>query len=273
MSTTDKYYMMRSLEKALFVVETMATRSKWELKDLSAACSIPKGTLQRILRTLEDLGYVRQVERGGAYALSLKFYKLGKQIASQSSIVPMVQPIMLKLRDKVNETVNLSTLSGVDMVVIHQIASHHALQMDSIIGTSFPASLSASGIAFLAFLPEEDLRAFIKDLRRTNADIDSEKIIWLYKEIEDAREKGIGLDFEELFKGIRCIAAPVFDDAGNIVATLSCSVPTVRLDRALSQKLLREIPAAAEEASKLFEAPHRPFHFDMEEISNRLIAP
>ncbi|MGE4291992.1 MAG: IclR family transcriptional regulator, partial [Desulfovibrio sp.] len=199
MPQNDKYYMMRSLEKALFVAETMASKSNWELKTLSAACCIPKGTLQRILRTFEDLGYVRQMERGGTYALTLKFYKLGKQIVSQSNIVSLVRPVMIKLRDKVNETVNLSTLSGVDMVVIHQKASNHALKMDSIVGTSFPAYLSASGQAFLAFLPEDQLRSFIKELRRTNANIDSDKINWLYKGLELARTEGIGLDFEELF--------------------------------------------------------------------------
>ena len=273
MSQPDKYYMMRSLEKALFVIETMATKSNWKLKMLNEACSIPKGTLQRILRTLEELGYVRQVERGGSYALTLKFHKLGKQIVSQSDMVSLTEPIIRKLRDKVNETVNLSVLSGVDMVVVHQTTSSHALQMDSIIGTSFPAYVSASGKVFLAFLPESELRNFIKELRRSNADVDTEKINLIYKEIEAVRERGIGLDFEELFKGIRCIAAPVFDDLGKIIATISCSVPTVRLDRSLSQKLLREIPMAAAEASRLFEAPDHTFDFNIDEVSESLVAP
>ncbi|MEF2145487.1 MAG: IclR family transcriptional regulator [Desulfovibrionaceae bacterium] len=271
MSQNDSYYMMRSLEKALFVIETMATRSNWKLKTLNEACSIPKGTLQRILRTLEELGYVRQIERGGTYALTLKFHKLGNQIVAQSNMVSLVQPILQKLRDRVDETVNLSVLSGVDMVVVYQKTSNHALQMDSIVGTSFPAYLSASGKVFLAFLPEEELRSFIKELRRSNASVNTEKINFLYREIESAREKGIGMDFEELFKGIRCIAAPVFDDSGQIIATISCSVPTVRLDRALAQKLLEEIPLAAAEASKLFEAPNHRFVFDLDEISELLV--
>ncbi|WP_084630679.1 IclR family transcriptional regulator [Desulfovibrio aminophilus] len=273
MPQDDKYYMMLSLEKALFVAETMATKNNWQLKTLSAACSIPKGTLQRILRTFEDLGYVRQVERGGAYALTLKFYKLGKQIVSQSNMTALLQPILQKLREKVDETVNLSVLSGIEMVVVHQNTSGHALQMDSIVGTSFPAYLSASGKVFLAFLTEDELRNFIKELRRTNIDINSDKINLIYKEIESTREKGIGLDFEELFKGIRCIAAPVFDDSGKIIATISCSVPTVRLDRVLAHKLLTEIPLAAAEASKVFEAPTHAFNFNLDEVTELLVAP
>jgi len=273
MPQNDKYYMMRSLEKALFVIETMATRSNWKLKTLNEVCSIPKGTLQRILRTLEELGYVRQIERGGAYTLTLKFHKLGKQIVSQSSIVSLLQPTLRSLRDKVNETVNLSILSDVDMVVVHQITSSHALQMDSIIGTSFPAYISASGKTFLAFLPEDDLRHFIKELRRSNSDINTDKINLIYKEIEAIRRIGIGMDFEELFQGIRCLAAPVFDDTGKIIATISSSVPTVRLDRALSKKLLQEIPSAAAEASRVFEAPEHSFSLDIDKIVERLVAP
>lgn len=272
MSQNDKYYMMRSLEKALFVIETMATKSDWKLKTLSAACSIPKGTLQRILRTLEELGYVRQLERGGAYALTLKFHMLGRQIASQNNLTTLLQPVLQNLRDKVNETVNLSILSGVDMVVVHQIASTHALQMDSIIGTSFPAYISASGKAFLAFLSEDELRSFFKELRRSNSEITSDKINHIYKELEVVRDRGLGMDFEELFKGIRCIAAPVFDDAGNIAATVSCSVPTVRLDMTLSMRLAQEIPLAAAEASRLLEAPQHSFGLDMAEIVNMLVA-
>lgn len=268
----DKYYTMLSLGKALLVIETMATDSDWKLKTLSDACSIPKGTLQRILRTLEDLGYVRQIERGGTYSLTLKFNKLGKQIASQSNLATLMHPILHGLRDKVNETTILSILSGVEMVVVHQKNSTHALHMDSIIGTSFPAGISASGKSYLAFLPEEELRDFIKELRRSDADIDTEKINQIYKEIESTRRRGISFDFEELFKGIRCVAAPIFDDSEHITATISCSVPTVRLDKTFSQQLLQEIPLAAAEASRLLEASERSFHFDMDETVNLLLA-
>ena len=273
MAQTDKYFMMRSLEKAMFVVETMATQSSWKLKTLSEACSIPKGTLQRILRTFEELGYVRQLESGGAYSLTLKFHKLGKQISSQSNLASLTQPILLGLRDKINETVNLSILSGLDMVVIHQVSSRHALQMDSIVGTSFPAYLSASGKVFLAFLPEDELRNFIKELRRSNADINTDKINLLYNDFESIRDKGICVDFEELFKGVRCIAAPVFDDLGSIIATISCSVPTVRLDRAFSQKLIQEISLAAAEASKIFQAPDDSFTFNVDELAELIMTP
>lgn len=272
MSQNEKYYSVRSLEKAFFVIETMATRKNWELKELSLACSMPKGTLQRILRTFEDLGYVRQLERGGAYGLTFKFSKLGRQIVSQSNIVSLMHPVMLKLRNAVNETVNLGTLSGTEVVIIHQNNSSHALQMDSIVGSSFPAYLSASGKVLLAFLAEEELRRFIKELRRNNGGIDSDKINWLYEEIDSIREKGISFDFEELFKGIRCVAAPIFDHSGHIVASISCSVPTVRLDRNVSRKLLQEIPKAAADASKLLEASPHLFSFDIEEAIEKLVS-
>jgi DNA-binding IclR family transcriptional regulator len=267
----DKYFMMRSLEKALFVIETMASKSNWKLKALHEACSIPKGTLQRILRTLEELDYVRQHERGGAYSLTLKLHKIGKKIASQSDLGTALKPILAGLRDKINETVNLTVLSGVDMVVVHQVTSDHALQMDSVIGDSFPAYLSASGKVFLAFLPEEDLQRFIKELRRSNAAVTTDTINSLYEDIALVRENGIGFDFEELYKGVRCVSAPVFDDTGSIVASVSCSVPTVRLDRYFSQKLLYEIPSAANAASRLLQAPEKSFHFDIDEAVEMLV--
>ncbi|SIN81052.1 IclR family transcriptional regulator [Halodesulfovibrio marinisediminis] len=267
----DKYFMMRSLEKAISVIETMATNSNWKLKTLSEACSIPKGTLQRILRTLEELGYVRQLERGGAYTLTLKLHKIGKQIASQNSLGSILKPILAKLRDKVNETVNLSVLSNLNMVLVHQEISGHALQMDSVIGDSFSAYLSASGKVFLAFLPEDDLHLFMEKLRASDSSITTDRVEQTLKELETVRKTGVGFDFEEIYKGVRCVAAPVFDDSGKIIATISCSVPTVRLDRYFSQKLLYEIPMAAVEASKLFQAPDRSFYFDIDNAVDQLV--
>ena len=184
----------------------------------------------------------------------------------------MLKPILSRLRDKVNETINLSILSRIDMVLVHQVTSDHALQMDSVIGDSFPAYLSASGKVFLAFLPEDELRHFIKELRHNNSEVSSDTINQMYKEIESVREEGIGFDFEEIYKGVRCLAAPVFDDSGKIVATIGCSIPTVRLDRYFAQKLLYEIPLAAAEASKLFQAPDHSFHFDIDEAVELFVA-
>ena len=79
MALADKYYTIGVLGKSFGVIELMAHQAKWELRDLAKASGLPKGTLQRILLTLCELGFVSQDGKGGAYSLTLKFFKLGQR--------------------------------------------------------------------------------------------------------------------------------------------------------------------------------------------------
>ena len=92
MALADKYYTIGVLGKSFGVIELMAHQAKWELRDLAKASGLPKGTLQRILLTLCELGFVSQDGKGGAYSLTLKFFKLGQRIASNNSLVEKARP-------------------------------------------------------------------------------------------------------------------------------------------------------------------------------------
>ena len=120
MALADKYYTIGVLGKSFGVIELMAHQAKWELRDLAKASGLPKGTLQRILLTLCELGFVSQDGKGGAYSLTLKFFKLGQRIASNNSLVEKARPACRQLMEKVNETVNLCVAQNFDMVVMAQ---------------------------------------------------------------------------------------------------------------------------------------------------------
>ena len=123
MALADKYYTIGVLGKSFGVIELMAHQAKWELRDLAKASGLPKGTLQRILLTLCELGFVSQDGKGGAYSLTLKFFKLGQRIASNNSLVEKARPACRQLMEKVNETVNLCVAQNFDMVVMAQQVS------------------------------------------------------------------------------------------------------------------------------------------------------
>ena len=100
MALADKYYTIGVLGKSFGVIELMAHQAKWELRDLAKASGLPKGTLQRILLTLCELGFVSQDGKGGAYSLTLKFFKLGQRIASNNSLVEKARPACRQLMEK-----------------------------------------------------------------------------------------------------------------------------------------------------------------------------
>lgn len=255
----QKYYTISSLEKAFSVIELMTHKALWDLRELANVSGLPKGTLQRILLTLEELGYVRQERRGGAYGLTLKFFQTGRRVVGNNNLVEMARPHCRALLEAVNETVNLCMASGQDMVVVDQQVSRHHLRLDSIIGSSFPIYPSASGKIWLAFQEERETLRQLQALNRNGAALSPDAVNDFIAELAEVRREGIAFDYEEIFEGVRCVAAPIFDYSGNIVATIGCSVPTIRLTEELSARLIREVCQKAQTISGLLGAPARPF--------------
>lgn len=255
----QKYYTISSLEKTFSVIELMTHKALWDLRELAKVSSLPKGTLQRILLTLEELGYVRQEHRGGAYGLTLKFFQLGRRIVGNNDLVEIARPHCRALVGLVNETVNLCMASGNDMVVVDQQQSRHHLRLDSIIGSSFPIYPSASGKIWLAFQNEQDTMQALKHICQDNHNISAEDVSRFLDELTEVRNEGIAFDYEEIFAGVRCVAAPVFDYSGNIVATIGCSVPTVRITDDLSAALITEVCDKARTISSLLGAQGKAF--------------
>ena len=87
------YYTIAALAKAFGIIETMACKGQWKLKELADMSKLPKGTLQRILLTLCELGYVQQSREGGEYSLTMKFFRLGQRISENVGLVDKVHPL------------------------------------------------------------------------------------------------------------------------------------------------------------------------------------
>ncbi len=255
----QKYYTISSLEKAFSVIELMTHKTHWDLRELASISDLPKGTLQRILLTLMEMGYVRQKNRGGAYELTLKFFQLGRRIVGNNNIVESARPYCRAMLDAVNETVNLCMASGTDMVVLDQQLSRHHLRMDSVIGSSFPIYQSASGKVWLAFQGENEMMATLARIQKTRPPLTDMERDALMKELADIRNEGIAFDHEEIFHGVRCVSAPIFDYTENLAATLSCSVPAVRITPDLSNLLIDQIRDKARDISIKMGATPRAF--------------
>lgn len=252
-----KYYTVGVLTKAFSVIEIMSRESKWELGRLAASAGMPKGTLQRILLTMVELGYVSR--NRSQYALNLEFYRLGQRIAANNSILEHARPLCRKLMQAVNETVNLCVGLNTEMVVVDQQIPWQTLRLDSIVGSSFPIFLSASGKAYCAFLDELKLLRLLQEIRRENQEIEQKAVDRFLAELEIVRVEGLGFDREELFQGLRSISAPIFDGTGNVIATVGCSMPTVRVTPEKSELLAREVANCAAQISHSLGAAPRLF--------------
>ena len=246
-----KYYEIGAISKVCLLLEMLSTRKSWELSDLSKAVGMPKTTVHRMLLTLGDNGYVMQEKQRGEYCLSFKLFSIGSRMLNHSSLVDIARPYCKELRDAVDETVNLCVVSGTEMLVVDKQVTSQMLRQDSIIGSSFPLFQSASGKIFLAFSEEAETQKVLKLISGQSFSQDSEQSMNdLCAELEKVRQTGLAYDYEEVFKGVRCTAAPIYDFQNKLVASLSISAPTVRLNETTSANIERHILQTANKISQ-----------------------
>lgn len=246
-----KYYEIGSISKACLLIEILSTRKSWELTDLCKAVGMPKTTVHRMLLTLEDNGYVVQEKQRGEYCLSFKLFSIGSRMLRHSSLVDIARPYCRELLEAVDETVNLCVVSGTEMLVVDKQVTSQMLRQDSIIGSSFPLFQSASGKIFLAFADTAETEKVLALIREQSPGVHSEQVMLdLRSELEQVRQTGLAYDYEEVFKGVRCTAAPIYDFQNKLVATLSISAPTVRLNENTSSSIVSHIIEAARKISQ-----------------------
>lgn len=252
MSPSKKnYYTIGVISKCCLVLEMLASKRSWELAELCRALSMPKTTVHRILLTLEDQGYVVQERQRGEYSLSFKLFSIGSQVVRHTSILDVARPFCRELLDAVDETVNLCVVSDLEMLVIDKQVTSQSLRQDSIVGSAFPVFQSASGKVWLAFSDADESAEILRSIaERQNLVFSDTALNKLRVELDEVRQTGLAFDYEEVFQGVRCVAAPIFDFQGNITATLSISTPTIRLTEERADLIERELSQTVKKISK-----------------------
>lgn len=239
---------LRSVERALGVLEVLA-RSDEELgvTDISRCTSLSKSVVHRLLRALETRGYVQQNVATEKYHLTLKLFELGAASVNRLGLKQAASEPMRLLASRCHETVNLAVLDGHDVIYVDRIESSEILRIELQVGTRVPAYCSGLGKVLLAFSPRRKVQETLRGLEMrsfTPATITTSD--GLLAELDRVRSRGYAVDNEEYIPGLRCIAAPVRDREGMVVAALSIAAPSVRLtDDAIGSRGMEVIEAAA----------------------------
>ncbi|WP_300673428.1 IclR family transcriptional regulator [Desulfoluna sp.] len=240
---------IHSIGKAFEIIDVMSRQPQWELGEICRATGLPKTTVFRIVLTLTELGYVTQEQKGGRYQLTLELFKIGSRVVSQSGLVDLARPACRALLAAVDETVNLTVPEGTDMVVVDKLGTTQVLRPDSVIGTSFPIYRSASGKIYLAFLPDTEMDDMLRRITQEDPTIREADLAELRREFVQLRRDGLAYDNEEIYLGVRCVAAPIFDHTGHVIATISCSVPSIRITDDSAELVASEVNKTAKTIS------------------------
>jgi DNA-binding IclR family transcriptional regulator len=237
--------LVQTIERASSILDILGQSSQGiSIRELSTKLKLPKGTSHRLLSSLSYFGYVRQDPKTKHYFLGLKFVELGQILLSQLDLRKEAEPFLRDLAERTKETIHLVILDRNEIVYIDKVETDQnpsGLKMASRIGLRNPAHSSAVGKMILANFSEEELQSFFKEkslLRRTENTITDP--IQLREHLKSVRKQGYAVDDEENEKGIRCVAAPIYNETGKTVAAISITAPAFRVTKKSIQETLKK---------------------------------
>lgn len=198
------------------------------LKILAAETGLHSSTAHRILDAMGVNGFIER-DAGGKYQLGRKLLRLGSRVHATSDLRTLALPVMRRLRDELNETVNLTLREGDEVVYVEKATPNRMMHVQQLIGSRAPLHVTAVGKLMLAMEGEEECRNYAQ---RTNLPAYTRntinKLPKLLAESKRLCAQGYAYDDEEAEIGVGCIGTLIHDASGNIVAGLSVSAPIER---------------------------------------------
>jgi DNA-binding IclR family transcriptional regulator len=249
-------YAAPAVEAALSILETLGTVHEMGVTDLAKKLGLGKSSVHRLLATLAGRGYVEKSPQSDRYRLTYRLFAVGSPAADRFGLREVAHPIMERLAAETGETVNLGVLDGARVVNLHKVESRHLLRMHMEVGGGVPAHATALGKVLLAALEPSELgqrlggQRLTRLTRRTIVDRTT-----LRRMLARIREQGFATDDEECSLGLRCVAAPILDHRGAVVAALSISGPSQRLPGQILSHLAENVQAAAQDVSQRLGFP------------------
>jgi IclR family transcriptional regulator, KDG regulon repressor len=220
--------------------------------EITRRLGLPRTTVHELVTTLAARSYLVSVaDQPGRYRLGVRPYQLGSRYAEQLDLAAEGQQVARKVAETCDETVHVAILEGADVIYIAKVDSTHAVRMVSAAGRRLPAHCTSVGKMLLASLPEPALAARLPDdgplVAMTDNSITSPHE--LRRHLVAIRERGVAVEQRESNPDVSCVAAPVRDSAGRVVAALSISVPTIRWNDERREELAELAAKGADELS------------------------
>ena len=220
------------IERMMTLLDALAVSPEpASLKQLAAATDLHPSTAHRILAAMTAARFVERQD-AGTYRLGIRLLELGNLVKSRISLREVALPFMQELHETIGEAINLGARHDDEIVYIERTSSGRALvRVVYLVGGRAPLHLTSLGKLFLAADTPQQLRDYA---RRTGLPGKTPHSLTgltaLEKELDKIRRHDLAYDNEEAEIGLRCLAAPIRDDQGTIVAGLSISAPTDRHD-------------------------------------------
>ncbi len=241
---------VKSVNKALEIIDILVKSDGGiSLGELSKRAGQHKTTTHRLLQSLLKYGYADQDSETKKYKAGLKIFELSHQLIDKMELRVEARSELKKLNQKTNETVHLAVLDKGEVVYIDKIEPQRTIRMYSSIGKRAPAHCTGVGKALLAYLPEDELERVVEEKGLKGYTETTITSIPRFKdELQKIRDRGYAIDNAEHEEEVRCVACPIYDHTGQVIAAVSLTIPSFRANR---EEIEKFAPIVMKYASKI----------------------
>lgn len=245
---------VQSIERAIDILEALSQhKNGCGVTNISKMTGLNKATVHRILNTLAFKGYVDKDIETDNYKLGMKILSLASSILDRMDIRSIAQPYMRKLAELTHSVVHLCIQDDDKIIYIDKMESENfrgSFKMNSQIGKRVLIHCTASGKVLVSTKDKEEIKSLLGEEPYKRFTENTILTLDRYmEELETVREKGYAIDDVENEEGIRCIAAPIYDRNGNIIAAISVSTLTLYMDLDELEKIKEHMIKTAKDIS------------------------
>lgn len=241
---------LSSVTSALLVMKAFsAEEAEIGISSLAKRLGLAKSTVHRLAVTLAAEDFLEQNPETGRYRLGLSLFTLGALARRRMDVSNVSRPLLGALRDKYQEATTLAILSGPSIMFLHNLESGQAIGTRAYIGDLKPAYCTAEGRVLMAFSTPAVVAAVLTEAREPRTARTVTGLKALQRLLDEVRQVGYAIDDEESEDGMRCLAAPVRDISGKVVAAVGLAGPTQRLTKKDLRSMALEVVATGEAVS------------------------
>lgn len=234
---------IQSIDRALQVLELFSLeKPEWGVTEISKALNIYKSNVHNVLTTLAEKGFVIKDSKTDKYKLGIKFFELGSIVIKNMDLRKVAHPYIEELSKEFKETVHLGILDKGRVVSIEREESDTGLCSHIEIGKRTPLHCTAVGKAIMSYLSENEINLIIKEkgLKKFTENTITNKE-GLKNELKKIRIQGYAVDNIEHEEGVRCVAGPIRDYAGKVIASMSISGPAFRINEDNTPNIAKKV--------------------------------
>lgn len=243
---------IQSIERAFSILTQIGQHDDGiNLADLSKAVGLHTSTAFHLVRTMVELGVVRQAKGTKRYHLGRMIFSLAASSSSEVDLIATATPYLEALAQDSGEGSHFAMLSGDDVVIVARGAGTGAFQLVERAGGARPAHCTGIGKVLLAGMDDARFESWLRSAKLTAL---TEKSITdpsqMRLEVEQVRKAGVGYDDAEYNEEVRCVACPVYDFSGQVVGAVGVSGPIWRMNLQRMEHITQSVRQTAAQLSE-----------------------